>query len=237
MVPLPDGTTFESLTEAMCGFNIAGPKSRQILQRMTNSSLATEDFPFMRSQWIEIAGVRALAIRVSFTGDLGWELHCASEDQARLYEALLEAGAAFGAGPVGSRALMSLRVEKGYGSWSREYSPEYYPQEVGLERLCKMEKDFLHKEAVAETCQPTRERLVLCILMRPMSPRPRPMRPAASRFSRMASGLGGSRPAPMLHGRHVSGAWVRERRCARRSGRGHGSGPAAPSGDPVRAAI
>jgi dimethylglycine dehydrogenase len=162
MVPLPEGTSFESLTEAMCGFNVAGPKSREILQRLTNASLATEDFPFMRSKWIEIAGVRALAIRVSFTGDLGWELHCATGDQPRLYEALLEAGAAFGAGPVGSRALMSLRIEKGYGSWSREYSPEYFPQEVGLERLCKMEKDFLHKEAVAETlAKPARERLVL----------------------------------------------------------------------------
>ena len=162
MVPLPQGTTFESLTEAMCGFNVAGPKSREILQSMTNASLATEDFPFMRSQWIEIAGVRALAIRVSFTGDLGWELHCATEDQLRLYSALIDAGGRFGAGPVGSRALMSLRVEKGYGSWSREYSPEYYPQEVGLERLCKLEKDFLHKSAVVETlAQTPRERLVL----------------------------------------------------------------------------
>ena len=162
MVPLPEGTSFESLTEAMCGFNVAGPKSREILQRMTNASLATEDFPFMRSKWIEIAGVRALAIRVSFTGDLGWELHCATEDQLRLYKALLEAGAEFGAGPVGGRALMSLRVEKGYGSWSREYSPEYYPQEVGLERLCKMDKEFLNKAAVAETlAKPARETLVL----------------------------------------------------------------------------
>jgi dimethylglycine dehydrogenase len=84
---------------------------------------------------------------VSFTGDLGWELHCKTEDQARLYEALIETGKEFGAGPVGSRALMSLRVEKGYGSWSREYSPEYWPQEVGLDRLIKLEKDFLNKAA------------------------------------------------------------------------------------------
>jgi dimethylglycine dehydrogenase len=56
MVPLPEGTTFESLTEAMCGFNVAGPKSREMLQRLTNASLATEDFPFMRSKMIELAG-------------------------------------------------------------------------------------------------------------------------------------------------------------------------------------
>jgi dimethylglycine dehydrogenase len=92
-------------------------------------------------------------------------LHCAEADQGRLFAALIAAGADFGAGPVGSRALMSLRVEKGYGSWGREYSPEYWPQEVGLARLCKMDKDFLNKAAVAETLgKPAREELVLLAL-------------------------------------------------------------------------
>jgi len=147
MVPLPEGTTFESRTDAMCGFNVAGPKSRELLTRLTNADLRTAAFPFMRSQRIEIAGVPVVALRVSFTGDLGWELHCEQADQLKLYEALLDAGKAVGAGPVGSRALMSLRVEKGYGSWSREYSPEYWPQEVGLAGLIKLEKEFLHKDA------------------------------------------------------------------------------------------
>ena len=147
MVSMPDGVTFESLTDAMCGFNVAGPMSRNLLQRLTNTSLATADFPFMRSKQIELAGIDCLALRVSFTGDLGWELHCKTEDQLRLYNALLEAGRPYGAGPVGGRALMSLRIEKGYGSWSREYSPEYWPQEVGLEALIKLDKDFLHKDA------------------------------------------------------------------------------------------
>jgi dimethylglycine dehydrogenase len=164
-VPLPEGVVFESHTEAMCGFNVAGPESRKMLQRLTNTSLETADFPFMRSKRIELAGVKCLALRVSFTGDLGWELHCATSDQLRLYSALLEAGKDVGAGPVGGRALMSLRVEKGYGSWSREYSPEYWPQEVGLDRLCKMDKDFLNKAAVAETlANPSREQLVLLAL-------------------------------------------------------------------------
>jgi dimethylglycine dehydrogenase len=164
-VPLPDGTTFESRTEAMCGFNVAGPESRAMLQRLTNASLATEDFPFMRSKRIELAGVEVLALRVSFTGDLGWELHCATEDQERLYTALIEAGKSVGAGPVGGRALMSLRVEKGYGSWSREYSPEYWPQEVGLDRLCKLDKAFLNKDAVVINLQKeAREHLVLLAL-------------------------------------------------------------------------
>ncbi len=161
-VPLPEGTTFESQTAAICGFNVAGPKSRELLQRLTNTSLATDDFPFMRSKMIDLAGVEVLALRVSFTGDLGWELHCKTEDQAQLFAALREAGKDVGAGPVGSRALMSLRIEKGYGSWSREYSPEYWPQEVGLDRLCKLDKDFLNKDAaVANLAKAARERLVI----------------------------------------------------------------------------
>ena len=146
-VERPETVQFESQTAAMCGFNVAGPKSRDLLQRLTNASLATKDFPFMRSQQITLAGVDLVALRVSFTGDLGWELHCRTEDQQTLYAALLEAGTDFGAGPVGSRALMSLRVEKGYGSWSREYSPEWWPQESGLAGLIKLDKEFLNKTA------------------------------------------------------------------------------------------
>jgi dimethylglycine dehydrogenase len=160
MVPLPEGTTFEVQTNDICGFNVAGPKSRDLLQRLTNADLSTSEFRFMRSKRIEVAGVPATAIRVSFTGDLGWELHCAAKDQVQLYTALLEAAKDVGGGPVGSRALGSLRIEKGYGSWGREYSPEYYPNEVGLDGLIKMEKDFLHKTAyTAVKDEEPRERL------------------------------------------------------------------------------
>ena len=146
-LPLPDGTSFETLTHRICGFNVAGPSSRDMLQRMTNCSLASDDFRFMRSKRITLSGINVMALRVSFTGDLGWELHCDQEDQIKLYEALMAEGAKIGAGPVGSRALMSLRLEKGYGSWGREYSPEYWPQEVGLDRLVKCDKDFMNRDS------------------------------------------------------------------------------------------
>jgi len=147
MVDLPQGTTLEVATNRIAGFNVAGPKSRDLLQRLTNADLSNDAFRFMRSRTIEVAGVTCLAIRVSFTGDLGWELHCADKDQIRLYSALLEAAGALNGGPVGGRALGSLRIEKGYGSWGREYSQEYWPQEVGLAGLIKADKDFLHKDA------------------------------------------------------------------------------------------
>jgi dimethylglycine dehydrogenase len=131
----------------MCGFNVAGPRARDVLAGLTETDLSDAVMPFMRSARITVAGVDCVALRVSFTGDLGWELHCAAEDQVQLYTALLDAGRAHGAGPVGSRALMSLRVEKGYGSWGRDYSPEYWPQESGLDRLIRDDKQFLNKDA------------------------------------------------------------------------------------------
>ncbi len=146
-IPLPEGTTFDSLTEATCGFNVAGPQARNLLQRLTNADLSNDAFPFFRSRRITVAGVDCVAIRVSFTGDLGWELHCAEGDQVALYTALIDAGKAVNAGPVGSRALMSLRLEKGYGSWGRDYSPEYWPQESGLAGLMKTDKNFLNKDS------------------------------------------------------------------------------------------
>ena len=162
-VPRPDGVTFESRTEALAGFNVAGPKARDLLSRLTEADLSNAAFPFLRSAEITVAGIPAIALRVSFTGDLGWEIHVPEDAQGRLYDALLEAGADLGVRPVGARALLSLRLEKGYGSWGREYSPEYWPQEVGLDRLVKTDKpDFLGREAwLAVREQPARERLVM----------------------------------------------------------------------------
>ncbi|MCZ6487264.1 MAG: FAD-dependent oxidoreductase, partial [Gammaproteobacteria bacterium] len=132
--------SFESLTEAWSGFNVAGPNSRKLLSRLTDADLSGDAFKFMRHQAIAIAGIDAHVIRVSFSGDLGWEIYVPIEHQLVLYDALLEAGQDMGVRPVGGRALLSLRVEKGYGSWSREYSPENWPQEVGLDRLIKLDK-------------------------------------------------------------------------------------------------
>lgn len=150
-VERPDTVSFESRTSDYCGFNVAGPKSRELLARLSQADFSTENWKFMRSKQIAVAGINAIAIRVSFTGDLGWELYVAEADQLKLYKALLEAGADLGVRPVGGRALGSLRIEKGYGSWSREYSPEYWPQEVGLDRLVKMDKpEFLGRDAVTK---------------------------------------------------------------------------------------
>lgn len=147
-VPKPSGMSVQSLTEQYTGFNIAGPHARQLLQRLSNEDLSNEGFPFMQSRSLVIAGIDVLALRVSFTGDLGWELYTLEENQLTLFNSLMKVGNEFGITPVGGRSLLSLRVEKGYGSWGREYSPEYWPHEVGLDRLIKLEKPtFLGREA------------------------------------------------------------------------------------------
>ena len=161
MVERPDSVSMTSLTNAYTGFNVAGPKSRELLSRLTNADLSNDEFRFMRSRQLTIGGIEAIVIRVSFTGDLGYEVYVPEARQLELYDKIFEAGADLGAVPVGSRALLSMRVEKGYGSWGREYSPEYWPQEVGLDRLIKLEKpDFLGREAYMKLKDtPPREKL------------------------------------------------------------------------------
>lgn len=164
MVDLPEGTTFETVTDDYCGFNVAGPKSRELLMRLTQEDLSNEGWPFMRSRQFTIAGIEAIGIRVSFTGDLGWEIYVAEADQAKLWDALFETGKDLGIMPVGGRSLGCLRIEKGYGSWSREYSPEYWPQEVGFERLIKMEKpEFLGKDAYAAIADKAPREKLVCL--------------------------------------------------------------------------
>ncbi len=164
MADRPDSVSIESRTEDWCGFSIAGPKSREMLQRMTNADLSAESFKFMRSRQLTIAGVDALAMRVSFTGDLGWEVYMPTEHQVTVYDALMAEGENFGLRLVGGRSLLSMRIEKGYGSWGREYSPEYWPHEVGLERLIKLDKtDFLGREKWLELKEKA-PREKLCIL-------------------------------------------------------------------------
>lgn len=163
MVEKPAGVEMTSLTSAKAGFNVAGPKSRALLQRLTNEDLTNETFRFMRSRQMQVGGIDATAIRVSFTGDLGWEIYVDEADQLGLYDALFEAGEDLGIRPVGGRSLLSLRIEKGYGSWGREYSPEYWPQEVGLDRLIKLDKpDFIGRDAYVELKdKPARYKLIM----------------------------------------------------------------------------
>ncbi|MDD9875580.1 MAG: FAD-dependent oxidoreductase [Gammaproteobacteria bacterium] len=157
------GVSFGSVTEALAGFNVAGPNARVLLERLTGRPFSNDQLPFMHNRLAEIGGIpgRAVLIRVSFTGDLGYEIYVEQQHQLPLYQAIFDHGADLGIVPVGSRALGSMRIEKGYGSWGREYSPEWYPHESGLAQLVKTDKPaFLGRDAWLQIKdQPPRQRL------------------------------------------------------------------------------
>jgi dimethylglycine dehydrogenase len=146
---LPDsGVTVRNVSLDRIGFQIAGPKARALLQRVTCADVSKDAFPFLSVRQIEIGLLPALVCRVTYTGDLGYEIYVAAQHQAALYETLTAAGADLGLRPFGMRAMMSLRLEKSFGSWLREFKPDYTPAETGLDRFVSFKKnDFIGRDA------------------------------------------------------------------------------------------
>ena len=144
-----DGVSVESLTSRWVGFNIAGPGARTLLERLTHMDVSRDAFPFLRARRMEVGPVReAVVLRISFTGELGYELFFPPEYQGPLLQAMEVAGEDLGLRLVGSRALGSLRVEKSFPSWGAELSPDYSPFDAGLGRFVKLDKaDFVGRDA------------------------------------------------------------------------------------------
>jgi dimethylglycine dehydrogenase len=145
-----DGTVrLEALGLGKVGLSIAGPQARRVLEKVTRADMSNAAFPFIAIRRMDVAMAPCLVGRVSYTGDLGYELWMAPEYQRHVLDALLAAGAEFGIGLFGARALNALRLEKGYGSWAREYRPIYGPLEAGLDRFVAYDKpaDFVGKSA------------------------------------------------------------------------------------------
>jgi dimethylglycine dehydrogenase len=147
---LPDkGVQLKNISQARLGFQIAGPKAREVLQAMTREDVSHEAFKFMRLKHLQLGPLDAMVQRISYTGDLGYEIYVRANQQVALYALLREAGEPFGMRPFGMRAMMSLRLEKSFGSWLREYKPDYTPLETGLDRFVAYKKpaDFIGKAA------------------------------------------------------------------------------------------
>ncbi|MBX3569753.1 MAG: GcvT family protein [Rhizobiaceae bacterium] len=151
-LPADGSVRLEALGLSRVGLSIAGPNARRLLQQVTRADVSAAAFPFMAIARMDIGMAPCLVGRVSYTGDLGYEIWMAPEYQRHVFETLMEAGEAFGIGLFGSRALNALRLEKGYGSWAREYRPIYGPVEAGLDRFVAHSKpaDFIGKQAAAE---------------------------------------------------------------------------------------
>jgi dimethylglycine dehydrogenase len=130
------------------GFSVAGPASRELLQSLVDEDLSTQAFPFMSFGAMDVGLVPALVGRLSFTGDLGYEIWVKNEYQRELYDRLVEAGKPLGLRHFGGRALNAMRMEKSFGSWAREFRPIYGPFEAGLDRFVDLKKsDFVGREA------------------------------------------------------------------------------------------
>ena len=149
-LPTDGSVTIENVSTRLLGFQIAGPNARELLSRCTRADVSAGAFKFMDVKSLEVGLTQALVQRVSYTGDLGYEIYVAAEDQVALYHTLTDAGADLGLKPFGMRAMMSLRLEKFFGSWLKEFSPDYTPLETGMDRFTAYNKpvDFIGKPAV-----------------------------------------------------------------------------------------
>lgn len=137
------------ITEHFGTLSLMGPKARDVLALVTDTDVGNSAFPFGHVREITIAGATVRALRVTYVGELGWELHIPIAATGAVFDALMQAGADFGIKPVGYRALESLRLEKGYRAWGADITPNDSPFEAGLGWAVKLRKDteFLGRKA------------------------------------------------------------------------------------------
>ncbi len=145
-----DGTVIvRDLTSARAVVNLCGPRSRDVLQSVCHDDVSNEGFPYATAREITIGSAPVLALRIGYTGELGWELHIPTEYAAHVYETLSEAGAEYGIVDVGYRAIDTMRMEKGYLYWSTDITPDTTPWEAGLGwRVSLKSGDFLGRDAL-----------------------------------------------------------------------------------------
>jgi dimethylglycine dehydrogenase len=155
--------TVRDISDTMAGFSISGPKSRELLARLTAADVSRGAFDFMTCQRIDVGMTRAMVARLSITGELGYEINVPASEHAALYSSLLQVGRDLGLVQVGYNAVFSLRLEKSFGIWSREFTSAYTPKMSGLDRFIAFDKsDFIGREAALRERDggPTRQRLV-----------------------------------------------------------------------------
>ena len=164
-VPGDGSVHLEDVTSRYACFALWGPNSRAILQALTDSDLANREFPYLRARELSVGAVPCLALRVTFVGELGWELYCPSEFALRLWDTLVSGGRGHGLVPGGYKAIESLRLEKGYRVWGSDVTSADTPFEAGLGFSVKMDKDvpFIGRDALLAAGTPTRR--LACLVL------------------------------------------------------------------------
>ncbi|MCR4267743.1 FAD-dependent oxidoreductase [Nitratireductor sp. ZSWI3] len=149
LLPADGSVVLRPITQQYGVLVLAGPKSRDVLRKVTHTSLSNADFPWLSGKPVSIGAASAHALRVNFVGELGWELHHPIEMQNAIFDALMEAGAEFGIRPFGIRAMTAMAIEKSYRLIPRELSIEYTAWESGLDRFVHPDKgEFLGRGAL-----------------------------------------------------------------------------------------
>ncbi len=150
-------------TEAWSTLIVAGPRSRDLLAKLTVADLGNAAFPWLTGREIEVAGVGVRALRVNYVGELGWELHVPMADVVALYEAVWAAGQAFGVADFGLYAMNSLRLEKAYPGWGAELTNEITPVEAGTLRFVKLDHEFRGRGAVVAAAARGASTYLVCL--------------------------------------------------------------------------
>ncbi len=157
---------------------VMGPKSRDLLSGLTDADLSAEAAPWLSVAEIQIAGIPVTALRVSYVGELGWELHLASADLPGLYDAIKTAGAPHGICDFGSYALNAMRIEKGYHGWGADFGTEYTLFDAGLGKFANMNKgDFIGRDAVEAQAQNAPDWQFIGLEVTDLGPEPLPSDP------------------------------------------------------------
>jgi glycine cleavage system aminomethyltransferase T/glycine/D-amino acid oxidase-like deaminating enzyme len=143
----PDGVAVDDVTSSLACLGLWGPRARDILRPLSSEPL---DFPYMRARELAVGPVPCLALRVTYVGELGWELYCPMEFGLRLWDEIWEGGREHGLVAGGYKAIDSLRLEKGYRVWGSDISPDDTPFEAGLGFAVKLEKEFVGRGALVE---------------------------------------------------------------------------------------
>jgi len=140
----------ENCTDSMAGILLTGPKARTVLQQLTSADLSNKAFPWLSCQTIKVQSAQVRVIRVSYAGELGFELHMPSYQLISIYESLMRVGAEHGLREFGGYAFNSLRMEKAYRAWGSEFTEEISGVEAGMERFIDTSREFIGVESIRQ---------------------------------------------------------------------------------------
>jgi dimethylglycine dehydrogenase len=162
------GVGYRNVSDGLHGFALAGPRARELLGRITREDVSASSLKFRDARQTFVGGVPSYLLRLSFSGELGYEIYCEPQFHLALWEHIEVAGSDLGLKQYGARALMSLRLEKSWGVWTLDYRPDYTAAESGLDVFIDWQRDFIgRKAALADRERGPSRRLVTLIVDTP----------------------------------------------------------------------